>query len=214
MPRSIIQNFAKKHSLIRAAVEWEKFTAAKKTTMPEENKIFTLGTVACFKKQKNLIDLFKAFNLTHAQNPNCKLEVIGDGILRPELENWIKEQNLQSKIILLGWQKNVAEFMINWNAFVLSSLWEGLPCAIVEARLLKLPVISYNTGGIKDIIIQGKNGFLVDQGNWQSLAQCMSTLIQDKKLYANLKKYNEDLSDFHDTKMIQNHLNLYRNLIR
>lgn len=209
----LFPRFAKKYSIIRAAVEWEKFTAAVNTTMHTTHETFIFGTVACFKKQKNLIDLLKAFELTHAQNPNCKLEIIGDGKLRPELENWIKEHNLQNEIILLGWQKNVAEFMINWNAFVLSSLWEGLPCAIVEARLLKLPVISYNTGGIKDIIFNEKNGFLIEQGNWEQLAFKMLELIESPTKYFEFTKFTQDLSDFNDAKMIQNHLDLYQKLL-
>ncbi|MDR3647416.1 MAG: glycosyltransferase [Candidatus Babeliales bacterium] len=209
--KKLFPRFAKKHSLIRAAVEWEKFTGAAKTNI-SDSTVFIFGTVACFKKQKNLIDLFKAFEIVYAQNPYCKLEIIGDGVLRPELEAWIKQHNLQERILLLGWQKNVAEFMITWDTFVLSSLWEGLPCAIIEARLLKLPVISYNTGGIKDVIIQGKNGYLIDQGNWQDLAYKMIYLIKNPDKLHDFQEFNQDLSDFNDSKMIKNHLNLYQKL--
>lgn len=211
--KKLLPGFRKKHSIIRAAVDWKKFYKATRITEFPENKIFIFGTVACFKKQKNLLDLFKAFKIVNLQKPNCILEVIGDGILRPELEKWIRENKLNNKIILHGWKKNVAEHMINWNAFVLSSLWEGLPCAVVEARLLKLPVLSYKTGGIHDVIIQGKNGFLYEQGDWDALAQGMLEVTNNKNLYENLNNYKENLNDFKDINMIQKHIKLYQNLI-
>lgn len=221
----LLPYFTKKYSIIRAAIDWQKFIAAKKTYLntfiaqsikPELNNQpneFIFGTVACFKKQKNLIDLFKAFEFLNIKNPNCKLEVIGDGILRNELESWIEIHGLKDKIILLGWQKNVVEFMSTWNAFVLSSLWEGLPCAIIEARLLKLPVICYNTGGIKDVIIDGKNGFLINQLDWESLSKAMLKITNNSNLYTNLKFYKEDLSDFNDKKMVKQHIKLYQKLL-
>jgi len=207
----LFPKFAKKSSLIRAAVDWDQFTVAKKINTNDE-KEFVFGTISCFKKQKNLIDLFKAFEKTFSKKKNCFLHVIGDGELRPELEEWIQEHNLQDNIKLFGWQENVSQYMINWDVFVLSSLWEGLPCAIVEARLLKLPVLAYNTGGINEIIIQDKNGFLYKQGDWEGLSEGMSQLIENKNLYYRLQNHNEDLSDFHNSKMIDRHIDLYSKL--
>lgn len=160
--RKLFPKFEKKHSIIRAAIEWDKFYAASKIVPSiNEKEQFIFGTVSCFKKQKNLFDLLKAFKKVNEKNKNCRLEIIGDGILRNSIEEWITQNNLDNYIILHGWQDNVAQFMINWNTFVLSSLWEGLPCAIIEARLLKLPVLAYDTGGIHDVILQGENGFFI-----------------------------------------------------
>jgi glycosyltransferase involved in cell wall biosynthesis len=208
----LFPGFNKKHSLIRASVDKNKFIPTVKINKLIKDSIFVFGSVACFKKQKNLIDLFKAFETVYNQNNNCRLEVIGDGQLRNELENWILKHNLVNKIILHGWQENVAEFMTNWNAFVLSSLWEGLPCAIIEARLIKLPVITYNTGGISDVIINGKNGFICRQKDYIDLASKMLSLMTNKNLYMRLKNYNEDLNDFDTNYMIKKHINLYKHL--
>ena len=210
----LFPRFAKKHSIIRAAVDWEQFyqPACKTTDLQPEKKAFVFGTVACFKKQKNIFDLLKAFARVHANNTHTRLEIIGDGTLRGAIEIWIAEHRLQEVITLHGWQHQIAPIMLTWDAFVLSSLWEGLPCAIVEARLLKLPVLSYNTGGIHDVIIPGENGFLYPQHDWQSLAQGMLQLIQKPELARKMKTYQEDLSDFNTATMLENHLNLYKNL--
>ena len=207
----LFPKFSKKYSIIRAAVDYNKFAKFNVATKTNDQK-FIFGTVACFKKQKNLFDLLKAFEIAHTKNKNCFLEIIGDGDLRNEIEQWIAEHNIQHNVTLHGWQHNVAEIMLNWNAFVLSSLWEGLPCAVIEARLLKLPVLAYNTGGIHDVIIQGKNGFLYQQGDWQEMANGMLKILDDKNLYQNLQNYTEDLTEFHNAKMVKKHIELYQKL--
>lgn len=203
----LFPGFKKKYSIIRAAVDWQTFGAAH--TIETTKKPFIFGTISCFKPQKNLIDLLRAFMYVHQHNPHTRLEIIGDGIQRKQIEEFISSHNLREQIILYGWQDHVAPIMRTWHAFTLSSLWEGLPCAIVEARLLKLPVLAYNTGGINEIIQHGKNGFLYKQGNWQDLANGMQTIIQDRHLYESLRNYHDNLDDFNDANMIQKHAHLY-----
>ncbi|MEX0849314.1 MAG: glycosyltransferase [Candidatus Dependentiae bacterium] len=209
-----LHNFAKKHSIIRAAIDWQQFYVPARlcTDFPDEKHRFIFGTIACFKKQKNIFDLLKAFEQVHKKNKHTRLEIIGDGILRNEIEQWIAQHTLTNVITLHGWQEKVAPFMLNWHAFVLSSLWEGLPCAIVEARLLKLPVLSYNTGGIADIIIDGQNGLLYKQQNWEKLADGMLKLTKTKDTYQKLSACKDDLSDFKNEQMIAQHVDLYHRM--
>lgn len=198
--------FTKRAHIIRAAVDETKFIPAKKTT----NQYFTFGTVACFKPQKNLFDLLEAFKLIHALYPYTRLEIIGDGIQRKEIENWITENKLNNAITLLGWQQNIQTHMARWQAFTLSSLWEGLPCAIVEARFLKIPVIAYNVGGIADIIEHGKNGFLCKPKNIHAFTAHMEQLITQHVIRHKLQEYAEPhISNFYTNTMIHQHKNLY-----
>ncbi len=210
----LFPGFNNNYRMIRAAVHWQHFYNPKKiaTPYPIDGQPFIFGAIACFKPQKNIIDLFKAFNYVHEHNPHVVLEVIGDGQLRPELEDWIAQHGLAHAIILRGWQQNVAPIMQRWHAFALSSLWEGLPCAVVEARLMKIPVISYATGGIGDVIYDGKNGFLVAQKDWPALAQRMLAITFDQELHTRLQQYPDDLSDFDNGAMIQAHALLYTHL--
>lgn len=208
----LFRAFSTRHSIIRAAVAWDQFyTPSRVCTFPAEQS-FVFGTVACFKKQKNLFDLLQAFNWAYLHNSNIKLEIIGDGMLRPALIAWINKHKLHEAITLHGWQQQVAPYMSNWHCFVLSSLWEGLPCAVIEARLLKLPVLCYNTGGIPDVITHGKNGMLCAQRDWISLARNMLTITQEHLIHASLSAYKDNLSDFKPTIMIDEHAALYRSL--
>lgn len=202
-----------KTSIIRAAVDADTFIAARRTTfILEKGSPFIFGTVACFKPQKNLFDLLEAFHVVYQQNSPCRLEIIGDGTLRPQIEQWIAKHHLQHAITLHGWQQNVAAIMQRWHAFVLTSLWEGLPCAVVEARLMHLPVISYRTGGILDIIIHQKNGLLIAQKDIAGFAQAMQTIMRDNQLYASLSSYADDLLAFDHREMIAEHKKMYLHL--
>lgn len=207
--------FCKKHSIIRAAIDWKQFyqPSYKGNPFPQKTASFVFGTISCFKKQKNLFDLLKAFEYVHKKNQNTRLELIGDGRLRSVLEKWIKEHNIDNVVTLHGWQHNVLSIIKQWHCFVLSSLWEGLPCAIIEARLQRLPVISYNTDGIPEVIMNGENGLLYQQKDWPGLAQGMLTISQDQKLYTKLKSYNDNLHDFNDQNMVQQHIDLYKELV-
>jgi glycosyltransferase involved in cell wall biosynthesis len=208
-----LPKFAKKSSVINAAVEYEKFYIPAKKIVASDK--FVLGTISCFKPQKNLFDLLSAFKSLCNKNPDSKflLQIIGDGILRKKIEQWILQNNMQSKIELLGWQNNVSDWLKKWDLFVLSSLWEGLPCAVVEARLSKLPVIAYNISGIPEVIFDNKNGFLVDVGNWQELANKIEILIKDKSLREKISNYQDNLNNFSNEQMIVNHMKLYKRLV-
>jgi glycosyltransferase involved in cell wall biosynthesis len=241
--------FKKRSSVINAAVDYEKFYLEKKEIKnfnKNLNQKFIIGTVSCFKPQKNLIDLLQAFkkvlnNITSGERHrfchtelavpdealrevwdsasrnikfnNILLQIIGDGEQREYLQDFILKNNLQNNIELLGWQDNVAKFMHNWDLFALSSLWEGLPCVVVEARLAKLPVIAYKISGIPEVIFDNKNGFLIDSGNWEVLAEKIEFIIKDNINREKLSNYNDNLSMFNNNYMINEHLLLYKSVL-
>ncbi len=215
--KRLLPRFSKKSSVIRAAVDWDRFyiPASKiKNEFYGAVKVpkFVIGTVSCFKPQKNIFDLLKAFKRLNEKvlKKDIFLQIIGDGILRKDIENWIEKNSLQNKIELLGWQDNVSKFLTKWDLFVLSSLWEGLPCAIVEARLSRLPVVSYNICGISEVIFDGKNGFLVEVGDWEKLSEKMKLILKDGELFKKMCDYPDNLYDFHNKSMVEQHLSLYR----
>lgn len=244
--------FGQKSSIIRAAVEWDKFymPALKKHEKASEQDLsfqyensrseycqdsscldksprdkscqdesFIIGTISCFKPQKNLFDLLNAFKILHSKLSEenkkiVRLQIIGDGVLRCKIEEWISKNNLSEKIDLIGWQNNVEVWMRNWKIFAMSSLWEGLPIAVVEARLCKLPVVAYDVGGIFEVIFNGQNGFLVSPKNFVKLSDCLKILIENKDLWQKMRDYKDEISDFSDHVMIDKHLQLYQKILR
>jgi glycosyltransferase involved in cell wall biosynthesis len=214
----LLPGFAKKCSVIRAAVDYQAFY--KPTFLPAytAEKPFIIGTISCFKPQKNLFDLLQAFELVHQTMitqgyPAPKLEIIGDGEQRPRIEAWIHEHHLQEHIRLLGWQTDVAPFLQYWDLFALSSLWEGLPCSVVEARLSGVPVIAYNVGGIAEVITDDHNGYLITPGDTKTLAaKILALALEPEKQHA-LAGTREDLSAFDNKIMVKKHTTLYNSLL-
>jgi glycosyltransferase involved in cell wall biosynthesis len=211
----LFPRFSKKYSIIRAAIEWQPFECHQSNTYSPAHRDkpmqpFIFGTVACFKKPKNLLAMFSAFKKVHALHPHTKLEIIGDGVLRPQLESWIRDHHMTSAITLHGWHIHIAPIMSTWHTFVLTSLWEGLPCAVIEARLLKLPVISYKTGGIPEVIYHHKNGLLFEINDVNGIAHGMATLVQHPHTLNTLRNFPDNLEAFKSSTMLEQHISLYQ----
>ncbi|MCL4380559.1 glycosyltransferase family 4 protein [Candidatus Dependentiae bacterium] len=193
-------------TIIRAAVPIDDFVPAIRT---QPTTAFVIGTISCFKPPKNLPDMIRAFARVHQALPHARLEIVGDGELRPMLEQMIADHQLQQAVTLQGWQSTVAPFLARWDIYTMTSLWEGLPCAVVEARAAQLPVVSYATGGIPDIIADGVNGYLVPPGDWQQLASKIIALGTNAPQRQQLATTTDDLTEFTQATMIKRHLQLY-----
>ena len=132
--------------------------------------------------------------------------------MRSDIEQWIAQHQLEHAIILHGWQPNIVPIAQHWHALVMTSLWEGLPCTIVEARLLKLPVISYKTGAIPEVIAHGVNGLLYEQKDWPGIADGMIKLIEQENFYRQLRYHTDNLETFKNQNMVEKHVDLYHHL--
>jgi glycosyltransferase involved in cell wall biosynthesis len=214
---SLFPGFAKKSSVIRASVDDRFFSPYVKEPSKLRKKYLVIGTVSCFKQQKNIFDLLKAFKFVldsygGKDNYPIMLEIIGDGILRQSIEQWIISNNLEKHITLWGWQDNILPFLKTWDVFVISSLWEGLPCAVVEARLCKLPIIAYDVGGIYEIVKNSKNGFLISPEDWEAFANKLLLVISNSSLRTRMGNFHDNLNDFNNQVMVQQHVALYKKL--
>ena len=208
----LLPGFGRKSSIIRAAAG-HHITPA--TRAPSGRVVF--GSIACFKPQKNLLDMIRAFAQVCKQwgnGPLPMLEIIGDGASRGELEAAIAGYGLTRQVRLLGWQSNVTRYLHTWDVFVLSSLWEGLPCSIVEARMAHLPVVAYNVGGIAEVIFDGVNGYLIPPKDWQALAHKMLLVGRNTTQRAALGEHADNLHDFLESVMVKNHIQLYKTLVK
>jgi glycosyltransferase involved in cell wall biosynthesis len=135
--------------------------------------------VACLKPQKCPQDFIRLAALVRQKMPQVKFILIGDGILRQEIEQLIRRHQLDSTVILAGWRKDIWRAISALDVFVLTSLWEGLPIAALEAMLSAKPVVATDTGGIAEIINDGESGFLIPAHGMQDMAGKLVFLLQD-----------------------------------
>jgi glycosyltransferase involved in cell wall biosynthesis len=124
-----------------------------------------LLNVASFVPEKNHAGLLRIFLKIVKDFPSAQLLLIGEGKLKKATENIAKEMKLDSQIHFLGKRNDVFQIMPNCDVFLLPSLIEGLPGVILEAFVTKLPVVAYNVGGIKEVVLDKETGFLIDKNN-------------------------------------------------
>jgi glycosyltransferase involved in cell wall biosynthesis len=114
-------------------------------------------------RQKNYKDLIQAFSIAHQSNSNIGLVILGEGSCRKELERLSNRLGVDKSVLMPGFVDNPEIVVANANCFISSSLYEGVSNAILEALSLGIPVIATNCpSGIGEVIVDGKNGFLVD----------------------------------------------------
>jgi len=143
---------------------------------------FVIGTVGRLTEQKGYKLLIDSMPGVLQQYPETKLVILGDGELRSELENRIQELELASHIELAGQVNNVQERLKEFDLFVSSSLWEGLPTVLMEAMASGLPVIATDIPGTKELITNRWNGMLVQPNNITELSNGLIELISNSVL--------------------------------
>ena len=148
-------------------------------------KIVAVGRL---EEQKNHKLLIKAFKNIHNLFPEYKLYIFGEGALRKSLEKLVEKLDLEDAVLLPGNIKDVHEKMSDAEIFVLSSNYEGLSNALLEAMMMGLPCISTDCSGSNEIIKHGENGLIVPLNNINELTKAMQELILNKDLAIMLGK--------------------------
>lgn len=133
-------------------------------------------------KQKNQLMLINAFAQIKKEFPAYTLTIYGEGPFRGELEKKIGELGLEDSVFLPGKVQNIFDCIADADLFVLSSDFEGMPNALIEAMCLGLPVISTRVSGATDLIIDGENGLLTDVGNTKQFEDAMRQMLADAEL--------------------------------
>ncbi|BCO09765.1 glycosyl transferase [Desulfolithobacter dissulfuricans] len=145
-------------------------------------------------EQKDFQTLVRAFALARARL-EARLVILGEGEDRQKLEKLITSMNLENDISLPGFVSNPYPFMKHASLFVLSSRWEGLPNALLEAIALGTPVVATSCpSGPAEILENGRYGHLVPVGDPEALARAMVETIENPPDPSLLRKRAEDFS--------------------
>jgi glycosyltransferase involved in cell wall biosynthesis len=138
---------------------------------------------------KQFDKLITAYSNSNLPNQNIHLVLLGDGERLSILKALAKQKNIEEKVHFLGFQENPYKYLKNARFFVLSSLNEGLPNVILEALACGTPVVSYDClTGPSEMILNKRNGLLVENQNVQKLTEAMNLFVEDQKLYTFCKE--------------------------
>jgi glycosyltransferase involved in cell wall biosynthesis len=134
--------------------------------------------------------LVQAWELVIEEYPKAKLLVVGDGDDRKYLETMTRKLKLEKNVIFFGYQEThtIPYWLACADIFVLPSLFEGRPNALLEALQSQLPVVGTNIAGIRELVQDGVNGFLVPQRDPETLAESILKLYSSEDLRKRMGK--------------------------
>lgn len=155
----------------------------KKTEEPARLDNKELIAVGRLTYQKGFDRLIKAWEIVNQNFPDWKLNIYGEGNLKRDLSELISSLGLEGKVTIHPPIKEIHQKYLNSSGLVMSSRYEGLPMVMLEAMEAGLPVITYDYKcGPKDIIKDGVNGFIVEEGNIKALANAICKVISSPDL--------------------------------
>ena len=145
-----------------------------------------VGSLGRLDPQKGFEFLIQAAAIVVAQAPNVRFAIAGEGALRKDLEGQISSLGLQNHFRLIGFRTDVADFLAALDIYAISSLWEGLPLALLEAMQLGKPAVATVVGGIPEVTQDHVNGLLVPVRDSGKLAAAILELVRDPELRSRL----------------------------
>ena len=152
--------------------------------------------------QKNQKMMIEAFAQVSERYPDWKLVIYGEGYLRKDLESLVERLKVKDKVLLPGRCETVIEEVAKSKVFCLSSDYEGMSNAMIEALCVGTPVISTKVSGTDELIFDGENGLLVKIGDTEGLAQAFVKLLSNQELREKIGIEGQKLATLFNTDAI------------
>lgn len=194
---------------IEDSVNMKPAIAASEKTGP---LLVHVGGFTFEKNHRGVIEIFEKFLEKH---PTANLHLVGDGPLKKEIEQFVAAKNLTRSIVFHGFKKNPLDYIISADLLLLPSIIEGLPGVILEAFYCKIPVVAYDTGGIKEIVINQKTGRLIPKGQIAEFA----TAIEESLLHSPANDqmiqnaYDLTLRKYSNSNITKEFIHLYQSVV-
>lgn len=152
----------------------------------QRNDHFIVGTVGRLHVQKGQIYLLQAAALIHRAYPQVRFRIIGDGPLRETLATQSRALGVDGIVEFLGARNDVPAQLLQFDLFILPSLWEGLPYVLLEAMAAGLPIVTTDVDGVREMITDGREGIVVPSRNAHALAAAVIDLMGNSARRADL----------------------------
>jgi glycosyltransferase involved in cell wall biosynthesis len=174
-------------------------------------RIIHVGGFSFEKNHKGLISIFeKILKAGHS----AKLELVGNGILKSEIENLVTQKGLNDKVIFHGFRKDAMELIKQADLLVLPSIIEGLPGVILEAFYCRTPVVAYNVGGIGEILIDNVTGYLVPKNDEEAFVAAVLKTVNQPSDATIENAHRLVKSEYLNTAIAEKFADAYRTLIK
>jgi glycosyltransferase involved in cell wall biosynthesis len=180
----------KKVSLIYNAVDLRLFDLDMVKKSIENSDNYLIGSVGRLHPVKGHDILIQSMSAVTREFRNARLIIIGSGSQRVELENLSRKLKVSEHVTFLGLKSplEVIEILREVDLFVLASNWEGFGIAVIEAMALGKPVVATAVDGLREVIEDGRTGFLVPPGDPYALAEKVIYLLKNRELSVEMGK--------------------------
>lgn len=145
-------------------------------------EVRTIGFIGQMIPRKGLADLLQVFDKLYQQDPDLRLELLGDGSQREELEQIASTLPSSKAIQFMGFRADRLERLVQFDLFVMTSSLEGIPRCLMEALALRVPVVAYDIPGVDQLVENGTTGFLAPLGDIEALARQCQKILDDPTL--------------------------------
>jgi glycosyltransferase involved in cell wall biosynthesis len=209
-------------AVVRLGIELEQRVAADRDGRGESRRIlgigpdrFAVGWIGRMTGVKRTQDVLRAFRRLRDQGVDACLCMIGDGPDRPAVERFAHELGIMRDTLFLGYQEEVAQFYAAFDAMILPSINEGTPVSAIEALAAGRPVVATRVGGVPDVVREGEDGFLVEPGDVDALADRLARLAGDPALRERLGAAGRArvIPRYSVERLVDDHDLLYRSLL-
>src|SRR5699024_6359779 len=143
--------------------------------------------------------LLPIFNDLVSENKELHLYILGEGHLEQKIDKYIKENNLDDNVTMLGYKDNPYKYVKQADLFVCSSYAEGFSTAVTESLLVGTPVITTRVSGMEEMLGSNNEYGLIVDNEEEALYEGLKTILNDKKILDYYKKKAEERASFFDT---------------
>lgn len=194
--------------------------------IPNANSFLPEGTAKLNKKnavavgrldyQKGFDDLIKIWAMVQPVFPDWHLHIYGEGKLKHELKMLIDDLDMEQHIHLYQPTKNIEEVYLGSSVYLMTSRYEGLPMALLEAQACGVPLLSYTCKcGPRDIIEHGRNGFLIEEGDKVAFVTRLREVLSSDSLRRKMGDEAKLMSErFSETAVMQQWVKLFKEVLK
>jgi len=143
-----------------------------------------VGKIARLAPQKNHDELLKAAPEIVRRHPDVRFLLIGNGVLYDQILEQVRQMGIAENFVFAGLidRERIPEMIAAMDIVAHTGLWEGLPRVLPQAMAMGKPCVSFNTDGTPEVLISGKNGYMIERHDTAGLTEAISKLISDPEL--------------------------------
>jgi len=218
----VIQNGVSKHKVvvINNGIDVTDFIVSDSNSsirsslgLCEDEKI--IGAIGVLSEEKGHIYLLKAFANVILEFPNAKLLIIGNGPLKNMLQATSCRLQLKDKVIFTGMRNDIPNLLNIMDIFVMPSLDEGMPMALLEAMAAQKPIVATKIGAVTKLIENKKTGLLIEPKDTNAIANSIISLLKDEEMKRTIaiNAFERVKNEFSSSTMAKKYLEVYKEIL-